>query len=100
MKANKEISKLFGFRDKAVQKQDRMSFLSTQVAEIKDGSSDNYLAIDALKTEILHIHKENELEKVVFVKEIYSPKNNDPYVSFPVYFLVNTVQGWKIYKVK
>ncbi len=95
-----DIKNLFATRDKAVAKQDRKLFLSAQVDEIIGGSSDNYLAIDNLKSEVLHVYSESDIEKIVFVKETYSPKGKNPYSSFPVYFLVNTTKGWKIYKVR
>lgn len=94
-----DIKALFEKRDKAVLKQDRKLFLTTQIAEIEHGSSDGYLAIESLKSEVLYIHEENDIEKVVFVKETYFPKGKDPYSSFPVYFLTNTIQGWRIYRV-
>src|SRR3990167_8691004 len=93
-----DIKKLFSIRDTAVAKKDRRMFLSTQVAEIEAGSSKGYLAIDNMKTALLYVHNESDIEKVVFVKETYSPKGKDPYHSFPVYFLTNTVKGWMIYK--
>lgn len=100
MKTVDEIRKLFNTRDQAVKTRDRELFLSTQIAEIEHGSSDGYLAIGSLKTEVLHVHTEGEIEKVVFVKETYSPKGKDPHNSFPVYFLTNTIRGWKIYRVR
>lgn len=100
MKTQEEIEKLFRTRDEAVTKQDKRLFLSTQIAEIEHGSSEGYLSIGQLKSEVLYVHTENDLEKVVFVKETYSPKGKAPYTSFPVYFATNTVDGWKIYKVR
>ncbi len=100
MENNNKIISLFKVRDEAVKKQDRKLFLSTQVGEIENGGSDGYLAIDTLKSEVLHIHNESDYTKVVFVKETYNPKGNDPYNSFPVYFLVDTIKGWKIYRVR
>ena len=100
MKIAPEIDKLFKTRDQAVKKQDRKLFLSTQIAEIEHGSSDGYMAIDNLKTEVLHVHTESEIEKVVFVKETYSPTGKDPHSSFSVYFLTNTTKGWKIYRMR
>ncbi len=100
MKISSEIIKLFETRDKAVAKQDKKLFLSTQIAENEGGGSDGYLGIDRMKTEVFHAHKESELETIVFVKETYSPKEKDSYYTFPVYFLTNTIKGWKIYKVR
>jgi len=95
-----EIKKLFKTRDEAVLKQDKDLFLSTQLAEVDYASGEGYLAIDRLKSEVLYIHSENDLEKAVFVKEIYSPKRKKPYSSFVVYFLVNTKAGLRIYKIR
>lgn len=98
----KEIEKLFNLREKAVSKKDRVLFLSTQIDEIEGGGSQNYIALESLLSEVLHIYEKNELEKVVFVKEtyLYPPNGKEPYSSFPVYFLVNTIKGWRIYKVR
>lgn len=100
MKRTNEIHSLFQIRDKAVNKQDRNLFLSTQIAENEGGASDGYLAIDKMKTEVLHVHNEGEIEKIILAKETYSPKGKDPYHAFPLYFLTNTIKGWKIYKVR
>ena len=97
---DKTISALFKTRDKAIEKQDRELFISTQVDEIERGSSEGYLGVEHMQTEVLHVHQENELETIVFVKEIYTPSKNIPYDSYLIYYLVNTVKGWKIYKVK
>lgn len=97
---DKEIKQLFKTRDLAVHKQDRELFVSTQVDEIERGSSEGYLGVENLHSEVLHIHGENDVEKVVFVKETYAPSHNIPYTSYVVYYLVNTVKGWKIYKIK
>jgi hypothetical protein len=97
---DKSIMQLFKTRDKAVKDQDRELFISTQVDEIERGSSEGYLGVENLKTEVLHVHQENELETIVFVKEIFSPSHNISYASYIIYYLVNTVKGWKIYKVK
>lgn len=93
------IQKIFQTRDQAVKKQDRGVFLSTQVAEIERGGSAGYLGVGSLRSEVLQIYDESELEKVVFVKETYST-DKDPYDAFVVYHLVNTTEGWKIYKMK
>ena len=95
-----DISLLFQTRDTAVEKQDRKLFLSTQVDEIRGGSSDGYLAIKKMKSEVLYTHDERDITKVVLVKETYFPPKTEPYSSYPVYFLVHTVKGWKIYRVK
>lgn len=97
-----EIKSLFTLRGEAVSKKDRKLFLSTQIGEIEGGGSNNYIALDSMKTEVLCVYDNNELEKVVFVKETYTykPNGKDPYSSFPIYFLTNTVKGWRIYKVR
>jgi hypothetical protein len=97
---SKTIQQLFKSRDIAIQNQDRELFLSTQVDEIERGSSEGYLGVENLTTEVLSVHGENDLEKVVFVKETYKPSKNIPYASYLIYYLVNTVNGWRIYKVK
>lgn len=97
---DKTITALFKTRDTAIQKQDRELFVSTQVDEIERGSSEGYLGVEHLTSEVLYVHDVNELEKVAFVKETYAPSHNITYRSYVTYFLVNTVKGWKIYKVK
>lgn len=94
------ISELFATRDKAITVQDRALFVSTQVDEIERGSSEGYLGVEHLHSEVLYVHDANELEKVVFVKETYSKEHNIPYSSYVTYYVVNTVKGWKIYKMK
>ena len=93
-----DIRDVFSLRDRAVKKQNRALFLSTQVGEIEYGSSEEYLAADRMETEIIAIHRESDIEVIAFVKEIYIRDDSDPISAFPVYFLVHTVQGWKIYK--
>ncbi|MDP3988430.1 MAG: hypothetical protein Q8P80_04785 [Candidatus Levybacteria bacterium] len=100
MNIPKEITKLFLTRDKAVGKNDKELFLSTQVGEIEYSSVEGYFSIDVLKTEVLYIYSESDLEKVVFVKENYFPKKKVSRISFIIYFLANTVGGWKIYKLR
>src|SRR3982751_3062330 len=96
---DEQIFTLFKTRDQAIKKQNRELFLSTQVDEIERGSSEGYLGVEKLVTEVLSVHGENELEKIAFVKETYKPSKNIPYTSYLIYYLVNTVKGWKIYKV-
>lgn len=100
MKSDEEIIKLFETRDQAVKNQNRDLFLSTQIAEIEHGSSDGYLEVENLSSKVLCVHNENDLEKVVFVKETSAPTGKEKYSSFPVYFLTNTIKGWKIYRVR
>ena len=94
-----EIAALFETRDEAVRKEDKALFLSTQVSEIELGSSDGYLSLEDLTTEVLYIHDESELEKFVLVKETYKQSGKDPRSAFLLYFLASTVQGWRIYKL-
>lgn len=93
-----DIKTLFSIRDRAVRTQNRDLFLSSQVGEIEYGASEEYLTADRMETEVLAMHQVSEIEVVVFVKEMYVREDADPYTAFPVYFLVNTVAGWKIYK--
>lgn len=102
MNISSYTKKLFVIRDKSVEKKDRALFLSTQIGEIQGGGSNDYMAIDDMVTVVLHEENISEIEKVVFVKETYRYTKNgkEPYSSYPVYFLVNTVLGWKIYRVR
>ncbi len=95
-----EIEALFEARDEAVRKDDRPLFLSAQVSEIELGSSEGYLSLEELTTEVVHIHDESEIEKVVLVKETYRESGKSPRSSFLLYFLTYTVQGWRIYRVR
>lgn len=97
---DKILLELFKTRDDAINKQDRGLFLSTQVDEIERGSSEGYLGVEHLETEVIAIHGENDVEKIVFVKENYKQNKNIPYSAYLIYYVVNTVKGWKIYKVK
>lgn len=97
---NNEIVALFETRDEAVRKDDRPLFLSAQVSEIELGSSEGYLSLEDLTTEVVYIHDESELEKVVLAKETYKEPGKSPRSSFLLYFLTNTVQGWRIYRVR
>ena len=102
MKISSDINNLFECRDKSVKSKDRTLFLSTQVGEIQGGGSSDYMALDDMDTVVLHEEAVSEIEKVVFVKETYKYTKNgkEPYSSYPVYFLVNTIKGWKIYRVR
>lgn len=93
-----DVRDVFILRDRAVKKQNRALFLSTQVGEIEYGSSEEYLAADRMETDVIAIYRESEIEVIAFVKEVYIRDDSDPIAAFPVYFLVHTVQGWKIYK--
>ena len=98
---NNDIEALFRTRDEAVRNKDRSLFLSSQVSEIESGSSEGYLSLEDISTEVISIHDESDIEKVVLVKETYyrEPDEN-PRSSFLVYFLTNTVKGWRIYRLR
>jgi hypothetical protein len=95
-----DIAALFRTRDEAASRQDARLFLSTQVAEIEFASSESYLATKNITTEVLHIHNESELQKVVFVKETYAPQGKFPRSAFLIYFLAHTKDGWRIYRAR
>ena len=95
-----DIETLFETRDEAVRKRDRPLFLSTQVSEVELGSSEGYLSLEDITTDVLCIHDESELEKVVLVRETYKHAGNSPRSSFLVYFLTCTIKGWRIYRVR
>lgn len=70
----RRIIDLFSIRDIAVKNNDPVLFLSTQNGQEIDGSkSSGYLSLDSMKSEILHIHQDEEQNGlyVVFVKESY-----------------------------
>ncbi len=96
----KSIQKLFTDRDKAVKTKDKKLFLSTQVGEVQGSSFDGYISVDGLTTEVITEHDDKELEnKVIFVKETYFPAGKDTYFSYVTYYLVETVRGWRIYRL-
>ena len=74
--------------------------LNFEIPIREHGSSDSYLGIEKLTSEVLFVYPENDLETIVFVKETYAPKEKNPYSSFVIYYLVKTVKGLKIYKVR
>lgn len=86
------IKALFRTRDQAVLEKDYQKFTSTQLGEIPYFSISGYISCGQLKTEVLYIAEDTKLKKVVFVKEDYGKH----YV-FLIYYLVETVDGWKIY---
>lgn len=94
------IETLFQTRAEAVKKKDRALFLSTQVSEIELGSSEGYLKLVDLEPEVLYIHEESELERVVLVKETYKHPERNRYSLFLIYFLTHTIKGWRIYRVR
>lgn len=88
------IKSIFKTRDDAVSNKDYEQFASTQVDNISNASISGYLSSKELKTEVLHVAEDTELKKVVFVKENYGTHS-----AFLLYYLVNTVNGWKIYDI-
>ncbi len=96
----KEITKLFQTRDGAVLKQDAKLFQSTQLPDIDLGSVQGYLGIDHLTTEILFIHKESSLVRLVLVKETYKPKTKAAYSAYVLYSIVHTEKDWLIFKIR
>lgn len=95
-----DLEDLFQARAEAISTKDERRFLSTQVSEIEFAASSSYLSLDRMTAEVLCIHDESPLEKVVFVKETYWPTDKSSRSSFLIYFLTNTVDGWRIYKVR
>lgn len=100
MNISEEIKTIFITRDTAVRKHDRNLFLSTQLAEIEYSAWEGYSSIEKLTSEVLFVYEKTELEAIVLVKETYSPREKEPYSSFPVYCLIHSVKGWKIYRVR
>jgi hypothetical protein len=89
-----DIKKLFQTRDTAVAKKNYQQLAATQLHDIPNASVNGYIYAGQLKTDVLHVVEDTELKKVVFVKENYGTHS-----AFLLYFLVNTVDGWKIYNI-
>jgi hypothetical protein len=95
----KALLDLFNIRDTAVEKHDRELLLSTQLQEINEASSEGYLALASLHSQILGSCPMPQDTQAVFVKETYMATGaTEPRESVIVYFLVQTVSGWKIYR--
>lgn len=94
MNIQNEITKLFQTRDKAVLEKDYQQFASTQLQDLPNYSMSGYISCGQLKTEVLYVVEDGELKKVAFVKEDYGIHS-----VFLIYYLVNTVEGWKIYNI-
>lgn len=96
-----DVKTIFKTRDKAISKKDRNLFLSTQAGELLNCSFEGYVSVGELHTEVLHVYQEkgDMLHNVVFVKENYIPKDKPSYASFVTYYLIDTKQGWKIYRL-
>jgi len=85
---------LFQIRDKAVADKDYKQFADTQIKDIPNASINGYISSGGMETELLKVVEDGELKKVAFVKENY-----DNHSAYLLYFLVNTVNGWKIYDI-
>src|SRR4051794_13373744 len=95
----REFAQLFAVRDDAISKRDRALFLSTQIEEINDASSEGYLSLEKLNTEVIAIPKVSENTHAAFVKETYFTGRQEARKAFLIYFLVDTNKGWKIYRI-
>lgn len=98
---DKTIPELFKTRDKAIATRDRKLFLSTQTGEIINSYYESYAKIDKLRTEVFSIFSEKEMlyNRVVFGRETYFPKEKDSYSTFAIFYLIDTKDGWKIYRL-
>ncbi|WP_045943821.1 hypothetical protein [Streptomyces sp. NRRL S-495] len=99
---NNDIRELFSLRDEAVRNKDADQLLSTQLLELPYGSSEGYLSVDGMETEIISLQEDQGIA-VAFVKESYTPspdgkKRNR--TAFLIYFLVDTSRGWRIYQIR
>ncbi len=87
-----DIKFLFQIRDAAVAQKDYEKFAATQIDAIPNASVQGYISSGTLKTELLYAIDDTELKKVAFVKEDYGTHS-----AFLLYYLINTINGWKIY---
>ena len=96
-----KITALFKTRDNAIKTRNEKLFLSTQVGELTNSNYGGYIKIDKMKTDILSIYSEKDkpYNKVVFAKETYYPTDNNNHSWFMLYFLIDTKEGWKIYRI-
>ena len=96
-----EVSALFQTRDMAITDRDLKLFLSTQIGELPNSTFEGYVKIDKMQTDILSIFSEKETpyQKVIFARETYSPKDKDSFSWFLIFYLIDTKDGWKIYRV-
>lgn len=95
-----DVQELFRARAQAVRDQDIDLFLSTQISELEFASSDGYLALRDLQLDILYVHEESDIERVVLVKETYARPQKGDRSSILLYFLTRTTRGWRIYRVR
>jgi|SRR3972149_8694965 len=89
-----EVKSLFQTRDQAVAKKNKQLFASTQIQDIPYASISGYISCSSLETNVLNVVDDTDFKKVVFVKENYGT-----HWAFLLYYLVNTVNGWKIYDI-
>jgi hypothetical protein len=101
---SEEIRDLFRQRDEAVRTKDAAQLRSRQLVDLPFASSEGYLSVDDMTTEVLYLQEDEESNIVAFVKETYTPSESNhqsgPRSAFLIYFLVNTPRGWKIYQVR
>jgi len=95
-----DVQELFRTRAQAVRRRDIDLFLSTQIGELEFASSDGYLSLSDMQLDILYVHEESDIERVALVKETYTRPERGDRSSFLLYFLTNTTQGWRIYRVR
>ena len=88
------LKTLFHTRDTAVRNKDYIAFASTQIQDIPTATINGYLSYGNLKTEVISVADDTPIKKVAFVKENYST-----HTAFLLYYLVNSVDGWKIYNI-
>ncbi len=81
-------------RDEAVAKRDAGLFISTQLTDIPYSSIIGYLNCEQLMTSVIVIADDTDVTKVAFVNEDYGTHS-----AFLIYYLVNTVNGWKVYNI-
>jgi hypothetical protein len=86
------IRALFQMRDEAIMKRDMDMLTATQLPDIPYSAIIGYLNMEQLQTTILTIADDTEVTKVVFVNEDYGTHN-----AYMLYYIVNTMNGWKIY---
>ncbi|MFE9927399.1 hypothetical protein [Streptomyces sp. NPDC005533] len=97
---SEEIQELFAVRTAAVQETDREAFRSTQLFEIDLSSIDEYLSLQNLAIEVLHIHRETDFESVALVRETYTWREKPQRSTLLLYYLTRTVPGWRIFRIR
>ncbi len=95
-----DVQQLFRTRADAVRNRDVDLFLSTQISELEFASTDGYLALSNIEPDVLYVHEESDIERVVLVKETYKRPDKGDRAAFLLYFLTNTTNGWRIYRVR